>query len=56
VKSKYIALEVLNKNSKEFIMSNATMQAIQAHDYGGPEVLVLEQAPRPEPGADQVLI
>jgi len=37
-------------------MSNATMQAIQAHDYGGPEVLVLEQAPRPEPGADQVLI
>ena len=37
-------------------MSNATMQAIQAHDYGGPEVLVLEQAPRPEPNADQVLI
>jgi len=37
-------------------MSNATIQAIQAHDYGGPEVLVLEQAPRPEPNADQVLI
>src|SRR5688572_5996100 len=37
-------------------MSNATMQAIQAHDYGGPEVLVLEQAPRPKPNADQVLI
>jgi NADPH:quinone reductase-like Zn-dependent oxidoreductase len=32
------------------------MQAIQAHDYGGPEVLVLERAPRPEPNADQVLI
>jgi NADPH:quinone reductase-like Zn-dependent oxidoreductase len=37
-------------------MSNATMQAIQAHDYGGPEVLVLQQAARPEPNADQVLI
>ena len=37
-------------------MSNTTMQAIQAQDYGEPEVLVLEQAPRPEPNADQVLI
>jgi NADPH:quinone reductase-like Zn-dependent oxidoreductase len=37
-------------------MSNTTMQAIQAQDYGGPEVLVLKQAPRPEPNADQVLI
>lgn len=37
-------------------MSNATMKTIQARDYGGPEVLVLEQAPRPEPNADQVLI
>jgi NADPH:quinone reductase-like Zn-dependent oxidoreductase len=37
-------------------MSNATMQAIQAHDYGGPEVLALKRAPRPEPNADQVLI
>jgi NADPH:quinone reductase-like Zn-dependent oxidoreductase len=37
-------------------MSNTTMQAIQVHDYDGPEVLVLEQAPRPEPNADQVLI
>jgi NADPH:quinone reductase-like Zn-dependent oxidoreductase len=32
------------------------MQAIQAHDYGGSEVLVLEQASRPEPNTDQVLI
>ena len=37
-------------------MSNASMKAIQAHDYGGPEVLILEQVPRPEPNADQVLI
>jgi len=32
------------------------MKTIQAHDYGAPEVLVLEQAPRPEPNPDQVLI
>ncbi len=37
-------------------MSNITMQAIRAHDYGGPDVLVLEQAPLPEPKADEVLI
>ena len=37
-------------------MSNTIMQAIQARDYGGPEVLTLEQAPRPEPNTDQVLI
>ena len=35
---------------------NITMQAIQVQDYGGPEVLALKQAPRPEPNADQVLI
>jgi NADPH:quinone reductase-like Zn-dependent oxidoreductase len=32
------------------------MQAIQAHDYGEPDVLALEQVTRPEPGADQVLV
>jgi NADPH:quinone reductase-like Zn-dependent oxidoreductase len=37
-------------------MTNTTMQAAQANDYGAPEILVLEQAPRPEPDADQVLI
>ena len=37
-------------------MSDKNMQAIRAHDYGGPEVLVLEQAPRPEPKANEVLI
>ena len=37
-------------------MSDKTMQAIRVHDYGGPEVLVLEEAPRPEPKADEVLI
>ena len=37
-------------------MSNVTMQTIQAHDYGEPDVLVLEQTARPRPNADQVLI
>jgi len=32
------------------------MQAIQAHDYGEPEVLTLEKAQLPQPNADQVLI
>ena len=35
---------------------STTIQAIRAHDYGGPEVLLLEQVPRPEPQKDQVLI
>ena len=33
-----------------------SMQAIQAHDYGAPDVLALEQVTRPEPGPDQVLV
>lgn len=37
-------------------MPNVTMQAIRAHDYGGPDVLVLEQAPLPKPKSDEVLI
>ena len=37
-------------------MVNNTMQAIRVHNYGGPEVLQLEQAPIPEPQAGQVLV
>ena len=37
-------------------MTNLTMKAVRLHDYGGPEVLVLEEAPRPQPQADQVLV
>ena len=37
-------------------MADQTMQAIRYHDYGGPEVLVLERAPRPEPKAGEVLV
>lgn len=37
-------------------MSTINMQAVRFHAYGGPEVLVVEQTPRPQPQADQVLI
>lgn len=37
-------------------MSVKMMQAIQVHDFGGPEVLVLEQVPVPQPGSGQVLV
>jgi NADPH:quinone reductase-like Zn-dependent oxidoreductase len=37
-------------------VSSLTMKAIRAHDYGNAEVLVFEQAPRPEPKVDEVLI
>jgi len=36
--------------------TSKAMQAIHAHDYGGPEVLMLEETPLPQPDADQVLI
>ena len=32
------------------------MKAIRIHEFGGPEVLKLEDAPRPKPDADEVLI
>ena len=32
------------------------MKAIRIHEFGGPEVLKLEDVPRPKPGADEVLI
>jgi NADPH:quinone reductase-like Zn-dependent oxidoreductase len=37
-------------------MSKSVMRAIRVHDYGGPEALVLEQAPCPEPQAGEVLV
>jgi NADPH:quinone reductase-like Zn-dependent oxidoreductase len=32
------------------------MKAVRFHSYGGPEVLVLEEVPRPQPGGGEVLI
>ena len=37
-------------------MTNTTMQAARAHDYGAPETLLLESVERPAPNAAQVLI
>src|SRR5262245_6356109 len=34
----------------------STMKAVRIHEYGGPEVLRYEEAPRPEPGPADVLI
>jgi NADPH:quinone reductase-like Zn-dependent oxidoreductase len=36
--------------------NNRTMKAIQTHDYGGPEVLKLEDTNIPQPQEGQVLI
>jgi NADPH:quinone reductase-like Zn-dependent oxidoreductase len=33
-----------------------TMKAVRIHQFGGPEVLTYEDAPRPEPGEGEVLI
>lgn len=34
----------------------ATMKAVRIHSYGGPEVLVHEEAPRPQAGKGEVLV
>jgi NADPH:quinone reductase-like Zn-dependent oxidoreductase len=36
--------------------SSATMKAARGHAYGGPEVLKIEDAPRPEPKDDEILV
>jgi len=38
------------------LANSATMKAIVAHEYGGPEVLKYEDAPRPEPKEDEILV
>ena len=37
-------------------LAKLAMQAVRIHDYGGTDALVLEEAPRPEPQAGQVLV
>jgi NADPH:quinone reductase-like Zn-dependent oxidoreductase len=34
----------------------STMKAVVAHEYGGPEVLKYEDAPRPEPKENELLV
>src|SRR5260370_33925414 len=36
--------------------TSKTMKAIRIHNYGGPEVLQYEDAPRPKPQAGEVLV
>ena len=35
---------------------SSTMKAARAHEYGAPEVLKIEDAPRPEPKEDEILV
>ena len=37
-------------------MTTQMMQAVRVHQFGGPEVLQLEQLPIPKPLSDEVLI
>ena len=37
-------------------MSKTMMRAVRYHEYGSPQVLSLEDVPRPEPGKGQVLV
>jgi NADPH2:quinone reductase len=37
-------------------LENKKMKAILVHEFGGPEVLKLEEVPTPKPGAGQVLV
>lgn len=32
------------------------MRAVRYHEHGGPEVLTVEETPRPDPGADELLV
>ena len=37
-------------------MPQTTMRAVRAHEFGGPEQLVLEEIARPEPGPGEILV
>jgi NADPH:quinone reductase-like Zn-dependent oxidoreductase len=37
-------------------MAAMTVRAVRIHEYGGPEKLVYEDAPRPEPGEGEISI
>src|SRR5438477_7823115 len=50
-------LEAVTKHTGVSLQTKSqTMKAIRIHNYGGPKVLKYEDAPRPEPQADEVLI
>lgn len=37
-------------------MESQVMKAVRFHNYGGPETLVIENVPVPQPGEGQVLV
>jgi NADPH:quinone reductase-like Zn-dependent oxidoreductase len=43
-------------NASAIAQSAAMMKAVVAHEYGGPEVLKYEDAPRPEPKENELLV
>src|SRR5947207_11827421 len=47
---------VLLPASAERAAETPMMKAVVAHEYGGPEVLKLEEVPRPEPKENQALV
>src|SRR5206468_6175613 len=50
-------LEAVTKHTGVSLQTTSqTMKAIRIHNYGGPEVLKYEDAPRPEPQAGEVLV
>jgi NADPH:quinone reductase-like Zn-dependent oxidoreductase len=50
-------LEAITKHTGVSLQTKSqTMKAVRIHNYGGPEVLNYEDAPRPEPGEGEVLI
>ncbi len=51
-----IAVVIASLIATSAFVQSATMKAVVVHEYGGPEVLKYEDAPRPEPKDNQVLV
>ena len=51
-----LSLPLLAQTTGGTAAATATMKAVRLHEYGGPEVLKYEDAPRPEPKEDEILI
>ena len=56
MKSKMLIVAVLLNCLPLCAQTPSSMKAIVIHSYGGPEVLKYEDAPRPEPKEDEILI
>lgn len=56
MKTRFILVVVLFGAASPFAYSGPMMKAVVVHKFGGPEVLQYEDAPRPEPKPDEVLV